>query len=726
MQLTYEDGNVLRQLQSEFTESTEEGTLYQFVFDHSPEDLQAKFLNGEGEPSKNKAKKAMQALTVTTVVRVSPRPNPTVIRKFIEPNITAGRYAQNFVTGTNRNLSWWNRLPKEVREEFVNLYNAKSWDDPFDDRVAHIEAHAIKLLEYFKQNPHEAKLAEREATLKERIEAYESLVKAYENGGKKGKRPKRPSNVARETKALKNKAKKWKYRPELTPKKIGRFIRLHDQMRMLSEWGGSTTGRKPNGTRSYTYNPLELQYPGAENEGERNFGWNALCVCLLDERNLARVVAAGERLDFISTAYRQCMTNGVKRFTDANARYLKYLSQKKKGKASRKVGPPQIKGESHSFAIQQISVDAGGPDTLEEGLSADGQHWEVRCNVCPACEDGTLCHNYFPALHIGGMKMALGKEVASRGIRISRAEYRRIKKTCAHGGRLSEVIFSRDEPRNREEPERTTKMTRGRRKRRKRTDCGPKIRYFASIVISDIPAPAPKVKTARVVGIDPGARKFLSLSDSTVFPDLQAALEPYLRARKQLQQRLSRWHDPRCRDKWRGHKYKAIKRRYTEACDKVARMRRHMHEQVIDQLLEMPYDVFVIEDLSVANVTRSGKGTADLPAAYGQAKAARERNRKMLAQGINGFTLRLLQRSKKHGKIVVLANPAYTSQTCHACGELHRELGSNETFVCPHCGHEDDRDHNASLNIRDKGIALLEEHGPPPVGGKYFCTQDLG
>jgi transposase len=729
MQLTHEDGVVLRQLQTQFAADDSSKSIFKFVFENAPDTLRQKFVNQKGEPSAPKAKVAVQALTLTTVVRVCLRPNWPTTQKFIEPNIAAGRYAQNFVTGTNRTLSWWNRLPEQAKKDFLVAYNETSWDDLFEDRVTHVEDSAPALLDHFQENPFETRLAELTAQLEEQLEAYAILVKAYEEGGKKGKRPKRPSAVAKETKALRRKAEKWKYRPELTSKKIGRFIRLHDQMRMLSEWTGSTTGRKPSGKRSYEYTPMDLQYPGAENEDGRNFGWNALLVCLLDERNLDRVIASGERLDLISTAYRQCMTNGVKHFTDANARYLKYLGQRKKGKGGRKVGPPQIKSDSHSFAIQSVSVTAGAPDTFEEGLSADGQRWEVRCNDCPDCENGKLCHNYFPALRVGGMRMALGKELAARGIRISRAEYRRIKKTCAYGGRLSEVIISREslhrQPKG--EVERTTKVTRGKRKQRKRIDCGPKVRYFASVVISDIPAPPPrKIQTSRVVGIDAGARKFLTFSDNTVIPDLQVALDPYLRERKKLQQRLSRWHDNRCRDKWRGKKYETIKRRYAEACDKVARMRRHLHEQVIDQVLEMPFDVLVLEDLTLANMTRSAKGTAKLPAAYGQAKAARERNRKMLAQGINGFYLRLVQRAKKHGKVIVFINPAYTSQTCHACKERHSELGSDETFVCPSCGHEDDRDRNAALNIRDKGIELLEEHGLPPVGGKYLCTEELG
>lgn len=736
MQLSYEDGQALRQLQLDFDEDNGDDSLFRFVFKNAPDSLASRFLNKKGAPSEILARRAVQALTVTTAVKVSLRPNPTVVRKYMEPNFTASRYATNFVNGTNRTISSWNYLPEDVRREFIALNAQRSWDDPFEERVAHIQRSAAKLLKHFRKNPYDVQIAQLKEQLEERIEAYEALVRAYEESGKKGKRPKRPSTLAREFKRFHAKGKKWQHKPEFDAEKIERFVRVHDQMRMLSEWGGSKVGRKPSSPQSYPYVPLTLIYPGTTGDEGRRYGWNTLCVCLLDDHNIDRVVASGERLDLLAGAYRQCVSYGVSRFTKANDLYLKYLSAKKQGKASRKAGAPTFKTEARSFNIQDGSVSHGGPASLEEGSDEKGR-WTVRCNACDLCrkppQENDPCQGYLPRVRLGGMRMALGKEAAEQGIRISRAEYRRIRRTMAHGGRISEVIISRETSVSTRhgipEAPRTTKTTQGRKKRRKRSDCGPKVRYFASLVLSDIPAPAPRIRNlnvSRVVGVDPGARKFLTLSDGTVYPDLQIALKPYIRDRARLQRRLSRWSDPRCPDKWRGRQFQIIKRLYTEACDKVARMRRHMHEQILDEIFALPYDVVAFENTALSNLTRSAKGTAELPAAHGQAKAARERNRKVLAQGIGGFRLRLLQRAKKVGKVVVLVEAAYTSQICHSCKAVHSELGSNETFSCPSCGHEVDRDANAALNIRDKGVAILKEHGIPPVGGKCLCTEDSG
>ncbi|MFE2505622.1 zinc ribbon domain-containing protein [Streptomyces rubiginosohelvolus] len=43
--------------------------------------------------------------------------------------------------------------------------------------------------------------------------------------------------------------------------------------------------------------------------------------------------------------------------------------------------------------------------------------------------------------------------------------------------------------------------------------------------------------------------------------------------------------------------------------------------------------------------------------------------------------------------------PFHTSQTCAACGRVDPESrkGCGRLFACVHCGHEDDADHNASV-----------------------------
>lgn len=66
---------------------------------------------------------------------------------------------------------------------------------------------------------------------------------------------------------------------------------------------------------------------------------------------------------------------------------------------------------------------------------------------------------------------------------------------------------------------------------------------------------------------------------------------------------------------------------------------------------------------------------------------------------------RLQQDCEEHGVRLVLKNPAYTSQTCAVCGWCERANRQGDKFKCKHCGHEDQADHNASMNLEHLAMA---------------------
>lgn len=68
------------------------------------------------------------------------------------------------------------------------------------------------------------------------------------------------------------------------------------------------------------------------------------------------------------------------------------------------------------------------------------------------------------------------------------------------------------------------------------------------------------------------------------------------------------------------------------------------------------------------------------------------------------FTHHLAYKAENAGRTMVRVNPAYTSQTCSACGHRQKIPLSERTFACPCCGIVLDRDHNAALNIKALGL----------------------
>ena len=63
----------------------------------------------------------------------------------------------------------------------------------------------------------------------------------------------------------------------------------------------------------------------------------------------------------------------------------------------------------------------------------------------------------------------------------------------------------------------------------------------------------------------------------------------------------------------------------------------------------------------------------------------------------------MLQQAEKLGIRVHITPSQYTSQQCPVCGCIDKEnRKTQESFVCTHCGHTDNADHNASINIKNR------------------------
>ena len=113
------------------------------------------------------------------------------------------------------------------------------------------------------------------------------------------------------------------------------------------------------------------------------------------------------------------------------------------------------------------------------------------------------------------------------------------------------------------------------------------------------------------------------------------------------------------------------------------------------------FDVIRVEDLQIAGMTRSARGTIAEPGRNVAAKAGL--NRGILA---NGWGLLITRLEQKAPGRVEKVNPAYTSQTCNACKHIARESRKSQAdFECVACGHQDNADVNAARNIAERSTA---------------------
>ena len=81
-------------------------------------------------------------------------------------------------------------------------------------------------------------------------------------------------------------------------------------------------------------------------------------------------------------------------------------------------------------------------------------------------------------------------------------------------------------------------------------------------------------------------------------------------------------------------------------------------------------------------------------------KAQRDRHSKWAFSELRDF---IEYKAKLLGVLVVLVDPAYTSQQCSVCGYTNRKNRKSQSdFVCCECGHAENADYNASKNIAFK------------------------
>jgi putative transposase len=206
------------------------------------------------------------------------------------------------------------------------------------------------------------------------------------------------------------------------------------------------------------------------------------------------------------------------------------------------------------------------------------------------------------------------------------------------------------------------------------------------VAFAAIPDPVSAPGNGQVVGIDRGVAVSAALSTGELLhaPGLTA------RERKRLlrlERRLARAQRGSNRRRRVRLAIARLKARQTDR-------RKDWTEKASTEIARR-FDLIRVEDLQIANMTRSAKGTRENPGRNVRAKAGL--NRGILASGW-GLLVRRLE-DKVPGRVEKI-KPAFTSQRCSACG--HVDTNSRESqarFVCTACGFAGHADVNAARNI---------------------------
>ena len=113
-----------------------------------------------------------------------------------------------------------------------------------------------------------------------------------------------------------------------------------------------------------------------------------------------------------------------------------------------------------------------------------------------------------------------------------------------------------------------------------------------------------------------------------------------------------------------------------------------------------------VEDLQIANMSKSAKGTTEQ---HGKNVAQKSGlNRSILDQGWFEFRRQLDYKSAWLGGYLVTVNPKNTSRTCPCCGHIGKENRQTQAnFECVECGYRENADVVGAMNVLRAGHAQL-------------------
>lgn len=226
-------------------------------------------------------------------------------------------------------------------------------------------------------------------------------------------------------------------------------------------------------------------------------------------------------------------------------------------------------------------------------------------------------------------------------------------------------------------------------------------KYFVSVLTEkdkEEIIPKTKISDDKILGIDFSVPHFAVASNGITYD-----YPKYFRnAEKKLaieQRKLSRKQFVEYTDDSGKTKTKPSKNRQKQQLkvqklhDHIANQRKDFCHKLSRELVNN-YDVIVFEDINLSAMKRQlrfGKSISD--------------------EGFGMFRSFCQYKLENEGKYFIKVDKTFaSSQLCHVCGyknPVTKDLTVRE-WVCPSCGAQHDRDHNASLNIKSEGKRILE------------------
>jgi len=225
-------------------------------------------------------------------------------------------------------------------------------------------------------------------------------------------------------------------------------------------------------------------------------------------------------------------------------------------------------------------------------------------------------------------------------------------------------------------------------------------RYYVSVVV-DIPdAEVRDTNKTEGIGIDLGIKNLAVVSNGKTYRNINqsAGIRKLEKKLKREQRSLSRKYEFR-KNSEKEKKGESAQKNIQKQKLKVQKLHQritnirtdHMNKTIAEIVKAKP-SYIVIENLNVSGMMKN-----------------RHLSRAVASQKFYEFRRKLKEKCEEAGIELRIAGRFYpSSKRCHRCGKIQKDLKLSERiYRCSCCGYEEDRDYNASLNLRDAEVYEL-------------------
>lgn len=212
-------------------------------------------------------------------------------------------------------------------------------------------------------------------------------------------------------------------------------------------------------------------------------------------------------------------------------------------------------------------------------------------------------------------------------------------------------------------------------------------RYYISALV-DIPEQNIQINNNLGIGIDLGLKNFAICSDSSIYQNINKtnSIKKIEKKLRREQRKLSRKIISIKKGESTQKNFVKQKLKVQKLHQRLTNIRTDYINKTINSIVKTKPSFIVIEDLNVSGMMKN-----------------KHLSKAVAQQKFFEFKTKLISKCKENNIELRIVDRWYpSSKLCHNCGHIKKDLKlSDRTYICSECGYTEDRDINASLNLRD-------------------------